>query len=88
MERLLNTGLDKTARLAHVEENIGDAIIVVLSVKEAVGSALQWAGACVALQASSLYIRLFARNMLGLSESGRRDDESRRNYAGHPDDEI
>jgi hypothetical protein len=41
MERLLNTGLDKTARVAHVEKNISDAIIVVLSVKEAVGSALQ-----------------------------------------------
>ena len=41
MDGLLNTGLDKTARLVHVEKNIGDAINIVLSVKEAVGSALQ-----------------------------------------------
>ena len=61
MDRLLNTGLDKTARLVHVEKNIGDAINIVLSVKEAIGSALQavpiaavaWTGVCVALQASS-----------------------------------
>lgn len=59
MDRLLNTGLDKTARLVHVEKNIGDAIKIVLSVKEAVGSALQavpvaavaWTGVCIALQA-------------------------------------
>ena len=61
MDRLLNTGLEKTARLVHVEKNIGDAINIVLSVKAAVGSALQtvpiaavaWTGVCVALQASS-----------------------------------
>jgi hypothetical protein len=61
MDRLLNTGLDKTAKLGHVEKNIGDAINIVLSVKEAIGSALQavpmaavaWTGVCVALQASS-----------------------------------
>jgi hypothetical protein len=61
IDRLLNTGLDKTARLVHVEKNISDAINIVLSVKEAVGSALQavpiaavaWTGICVALQASS-----------------------------------
>jgi hypothetical protein len=58
---LLNTGLDKTARLVHVEKNIGDAINIILSVKEAVGSALQVVpiaaiartGVCIALQASS-----------------------------------
>jgi hypothetical protein len=60
MDRLLNTGLDKTKKLAKVEKNIGDAINIVLSVKEAIGSALQavpiaalaWTGVCVALQAS------------------------------------
>jgi hypothetical protein len=60
MDRLLNTGLDKTARLVYVEKNIGDAINIVLSVKEVVGTALQavpisaiaWTGVCVALQAS------------------------------------
>jgi N-terminal domain of NWD NACHT-NTPase len=61
MDRLLNTGLDKTARLVHVETNIGAVINITLSVKEAVDSALQavpiaavaWTGVCVALQASS-----------------------------------
>ena len=61
IDRLLNTGLDKTAKLVHVEKSIGDAINIILSVKEAVGSALQavpiaavaWTGVCVALQASS-----------------------------------
>lgn len=38
MESLLNTGLDKTEKLANVETNIGDAINIVLSVKEAIGS--------------------------------------------------
>jgi hypothetical protein len=60
MDRLLNTGLDKTKKLVKVEKNIGDAINIVLSVKDAIGSALQavpiaalaWAGVCVALQAS------------------------------------
>ena len=60
MDRLLNTGLDKTERLAKVEKNIGVAINIVLSVKEAIGSALQpvpiaalaWTGICVALQVS------------------------------------
>jgi hypothetical protein len=60
MDCLLNAGLDKTQKLAKVEKNIGDAINIVLSVKEAIGSALQavpiaalaWAGVCVALQAS------------------------------------
>ncbi|CAK7207512.1 hypothetical protein SEUCBS139899_010322 [Sporothrix eucalyptigena] len=41
MERLLEVGLDKTAKLAKVEKDIGDAINIVLSVKDAVGSALQ-----------------------------------------------
>jgi hypothetical protein len=61
IDRLLNTSLDKTAKLVHVEKNIGNAINIVLSVKEAVGSALQavpiaavtWTSVCVALQASS-----------------------------------
>ena len=60
MDRLLNTGIDKIKRLAKVEKNIGDAINIVLSVKEAIGSGLQavpiaalaWTGVCVALQAS------------------------------------
>lgn len=60
MESLLNTGLDKTEKLANVETNIGDAINIVLSIKEAIGSGLQavpiaalaWTGVCVALQAS------------------------------------
>lgn len=60
MDRLLSAGLDKTAKLAHVEKSIGDAINIVLSVKEAVGSALvavpiaaaALTGVCVALQAS------------------------------------
>jgi N-terminal domain of NWD NACHT-NTPase len=41
IDHLLNTGLDKTTRLVYVEKNIGDAIKIVLFVKEAVGSALQ-----------------------------------------------
>ena len=61
MDRLLNTSLDKTARLVHVEKNISAAINIVLFVKEAVDSALQavliaaiaWTSVCVALQASS-----------------------------------
>jgi hypothetical protein len=97
MDRLLNTGLDKTARLVHVEKNIGAAIKIILSVKEAVDSALQavpiaavaWAGVCVALQVSPPHIRLLALNTLGLSNSGQRDDgESGRNYASHPDHEM
>ena len=40
MDRLLNAGLDRTQKLANVEKNIGDAINIVLSVKEAIGSAL------------------------------------------------
>jgi hypothetical protein len=40
IDRLLNTSLDKIARLVHIEKNIGDAINIVLSIKEAVGSAL------------------------------------------------
>ena len=62
MDWLLKKGLDKTAKLVHVEKNIGDAINIVLSVKEAIGSGLQavpiaalaWTGVCVALQASAL----------------------------------
>jgi hypothetical protein len=62
MYSLLNTGLDKTEKLAKVENNIGDAINIVLSIKKAIGSGLQavpiaalaWAGVCVALQASLL----------------------------------
>lgn len=57
IDRFLNTSLDKTARLVHVEKNISDAINIVLSVKEAVSSALQavliaavaWTSICVAL---------------------------------------
>jgi N-terminal domain of NWD NACHT-NTPase len=60
MEDLLNTGLDNTAKLAKAEKKIGDAMKIVLSVKEAIGSGLQavpiaalaWAGICVALEAS------------------------------------
>jgi N-terminal domain of NWD NACHT-NTPase len=60
MDYLLDTGLEKTAKLINVEKNIGDTINIVLSVKEAVGSAIQavpiaalaWTGVCVALQAS------------------------------------
>ncbi len=60
MNRLLDAGLEKTARLGSVEKNIGVAIQIVLSVKEVVGSALQavpvaalaWTGVCVALQVS------------------------------------
>jgi hypothetical protein len=60
MNRLLKTDLDKTEKLAKVEKNIGDAINIVLSIKDAIGSALQavpiaalaWTGVCVALQAS------------------------------------
>jgi len=62
MDSLLNTGLDKTEKLAKVKKNIGDAINIVLSIKEAIGSGLQavpiaalaWTGVCVALQASLL----------------------------------
>jgi hypothetical protein len=61
MDHLLNAGMDKTAKLAEVEKNIGDAISVVLSVKTAIGlglqavpiAALAWTGVCVVLEASS-----------------------------------
>lgn len=60
MDRLLNTRLDKISKLRDVEKIIGNAIYIVLSVKEAIGSALQsvpiaalaWIGVWVALQAS------------------------------------
>ena len=60
MDQLLKTGLDKTEKLANVEKNIGVAINIVLSIKDAVGSALQpvpvaalaWTGLCVALNVS------------------------------------
>ena len=59
MEDLLNAGLDNTAKLAKAETFFGDAIKIVLSVKEAIGSGLQavpiaalaWTGICVVLQA-------------------------------------
>ena len=59
MEDLLNAGLDNTAKLAKAEIFFGDAIKIVLSVKEAIGSGLQavpiaalaWTGICVVLQA-------------------------------------
>jgi len=61
MDRLLNAGFNRIANHEHVEKKIGDTIRIVLSVKEAIGSALQavpvaavvWTGICVALQASS-----------------------------------
>jgi hypothetical protein len=61
MEGLLNTGLDNTAKLAKAEKKVGDAMKIVLSVKEAIGSGLQavpiaaltWTGICVALEAST-----------------------------------
>ena len=61
MDQLLKTGLDKTEKLANVGKNIGVAINIVLSVKDAVGSALQpvpvaalaWTGLCVALDVSN-----------------------------------
>lgn len=60
IDRLLNTGLDRTKKLAKVENSMGDAINIVLSVKDAISSALQhvpiaalaWVGVCVALEAS------------------------------------
>jgi hypothetical protein len=60
MEDLLNTGLDNTAKQAKAAKNIGDAMKIVLSVKEAIGSGLQavpiaaltWTGICVALEVS------------------------------------
>lgn len=66
MDSLLDTGLEKTAKRVHVEKNIGDVINIVLSVKEAIGSALQavliaalaWTGVCVALQASALRLSI------------------------------
>jgi hypothetical protein len=70
MDRL-NTGLNKTEKLAKAEKNIGDAINIVLSIKEAIGTALYtvpiaalaWTGVCVALQASchSRFIYLLSR---------------------------
>lgn len=60
MDQLLNTGLDKTAKLAATQKSIVDVIAVLLSVKEAIGSALEavpiaslaWTGLCIVLQAS------------------------------------
>ena len=60
MDGLLHRGLEKTAQLTEIENNIGVAVDVVLSVKETIGTALQavpiaalaWTGICVALQAS------------------------------------
>lgn len=99
MESLLNTGLDKTEKLAKVEKNIGDAINIVLSVKEAIGSALQavpiaalaWTGVCVALQVSLPFgIHLLALTVfVGISQPNQRgESESRRNYRGGPEDEM
>jgi hypothetical protein len=58
MDRLLNTGLDRTKKLAEVENNMGDAINIVLSIKDAISSALKpvpiaalaWTGVCITLE--------------------------------------
>ncbi|KAJ5570039.1 uncharacterized protein N7459_009469 [Penicillium hispanicum] len=58
MDKLLETGLEKTARLSKVEQGIGTAISVVMSVKSAITSGLSsvpvaavaWTSVCVALE--------------------------------------
>ena len=70
MDRLLDIGLEKTAKLAKVEKKLGDAMKIVISVKDSVGSSLQavpvaaiaWTGICVALQVSlpARYLSAFA----------------------------
>jgi hypothetical protein len=60
MDDLLKTGLKQTEKLAKIEKNFGVAIGIVLSIKDAIGGALQpvpvaalaWTGVCVALQVS------------------------------------
>jgi hypothetical protein len=57
MDELLEVGLEKTEALAKAESNIGSTVKVVLSVKDAIGSALQpvviaalaWTGVSFAL---------------------------------------
>jgi len=65
MSQLVQAGLKKTERQAKVKQSAGEAMQVVLSAKETIGSAIQsmpqaalaWAGVCLALQVS-----LFPRN--------------------------
>lgn len=61
MNTLLDNGLKKTAKLSKVESGLGDAINIVLSLKDALDLGLKavpvaaaaWSGICVALQVSS-----------------------------------
>jgi hypothetical protein len=86
-------------KLAKIEKNNGDAINIALSVKEAIGSALQavpiaalaWTGVCVALQASLPFeIHLPALTVfIGISKPNQRGEgKSRRHYRGGPEDEM
>lgn len=69
MDNLLQLGLKATEKLAKTEKNICVAINIVLSLKDAIGGALQpvpvaalaWTGVCVALQASYTLQRFWLR---------------------------
>ena len=62
MDQLLNAGLDRTAKIGEVEGNIGEAIKVVLSVKQAISAGLTtvpiaaaaWTGICVGLEVGQI----------------------------------
>ena len=69
MEKLIHTGLSKTAREAKMKANLGPAMSIVLSAKETISFAIQslpqaalaWTGICVALEVSSSKNRNFTR---------------------------
>jgi hypothetical protein len=94
MSQLIQAGLKKTERQAKVKQGVGEAMQVVLSAKETIGSAIQsmpqaalaWAGVCLALQVSlSLETAAMNTNLSGdtLKPHGRDKNESRRDRLRH-----
>jgi N-terminal domain of NWD NACHT-NTPase len=67
MDDLVKIGLKQTEKLGKAKKDVGIAIDIVLSVKDAIGGALQpvpiaalaWTGVCVALQVRSWYFSSF-----------------------------
>lgn len=99
MDGLLKKGLDKTEKPAQIEQKIGNAIGIVLSVKEAIAlglqavpiAALAWTGVCFALQASPPpdISSAGSHDFLDRFELCRRvDGESRRNPPCHFQNEM
>ncbi|KAK4915254.1 hypothetical protein LTR66_017100, partial [Elasticomyces elasticus] len=76
MDQLLNAGLDRTAKIGEVEGNIGEAIKVVLSVKQAISAGLTtvpiaaaaWTGICVGLEIFSNAINEASTNRDGITK--------------------